>query len=300
MIKTARSIASTEFNQPTFPARACLCAIAIAALCAFFPLLIAASGDPLRYRGGLRNSPENRKLNAKQLDAVLNSLREKAGFLEMRFDENGFLALGDRTKFIGGSASARALLTAAVEMTHAVDLECHNHNSQVAFGRLATPIAYQRLSTGTKIDVYPLEVDFSDLVQLRGDKEALAAFDLGFVILHELGHAALGLRDASGDAAGLGECEEFINRIRRELGLPERQTYVAQVNTISASTPSQISTRLAKLTFARASEKQGQLKLEKFDLKWDAPRVGPIRDTPIQSVAGARGAKPMTATATGQ
>ena len=300
MIKTARSIASTEFNQPKFPARACFCAIAIAAFCALFPSLIAASGDPFRYRGGLRNSPENRKLKPKQLDAVLNSLRGKAGFLEMRFDENGFLTLGDRTKFIGGSASARALLTAAVEMTHAVDLECHNHSSQVAFGRLATPIAYQRLSTGTKIDVYPLEIDFSDLVQLRGDRVALAAFDLGFVILHELGHAALGLRDASGDAAGLGECEEFINRIRRELGLPERQTYMAQVSAVPASTTAQLSTRQAKLIFARAIEKQGQLKLEKFDLKWDAPRVGPIRDTPIQSVAGTRNAKPITATTTGQ
>ena len=43
----------------------------------------------------------------------------------MRFDENGFLTLGDQTKFSGGSATARALLDAAATMTLAVDLESH-------------------------------------------------------------------------------------------------------------------------------------------------------------------------------
>jgi hypothetical protein len=33
------------------------------------------------------------------------------------------------------------------------------------------------------------ELDFSDLRELRGKPEAIAAFDLGFAILHELVHA---------------------------------------------------------------------------------------------------------------
>jgi hypothetical protein len=293
MIKIARSIAST----PRFRARGPLCAIAIAALCALFPALIAASGDPFRYRGGVRNSPGPRKLNSKQLDAALKSLREKAGFLEMRFDEDGFLTLGDRTKFTGGSPTARALLIAAIEMPHAVDLECHNYSALVAFARLAMAVAYHNFPSGKIIDVYPVEIDFGDLSQLRGDRQALEAFDLGFVILHELGHAALGLRDSSGDADGLGECEEFINRIRRELGLPERQTYVAQVYSAPANNPTRASIKQAELVFARATEKQGRLKLEKFNLIWEAPKVGPIVDIRTQSVARARGAKPMTAAA---
>src|SRR5262245_4347873 len=56
--------------------------------------------EALRYHGGMRNSSDDRnKLNAKQLAIVLKSLRDKTGFLEMNFDENGFLNLGDRTKF---------------------------------------------------------------------------------------------------------------------------------------------------------------------------------------------------------
>src|SRR5215467_13767746 len=122
----------------------------LATLCATFPSLLATAGDPLRYRGGLRNSPGERKLNAKQLDAVLTSLRDKTGLLEMRFDENGFLTLGDQTKFSGGSATARALLNATVSLPHAVDLESHMYASEVAFARLGKPVGYYHYPTGAK------------------------------------------------------------------------------------------------------------------------------------------------------
>lgn len=300
MIKTAQCIAGARANQPRFPSRGCLLAIAITAVCLLFPAMTAASGDPFRYRGGLRNSPDKYKLDAKQLEAVLTSLREKTGFLEMRFDGNGFLALGDRTRFIGGSAIARALLIAAADMPHAVDLECHNRSALVAFARLATPVIYYSFSTEKRMDVYPLEIDFSDLAQLRGDREAIAAFDLGFVILHELGHAALGLRDSPGDPASLGECEELINRIRRELNLPERQTYIAQVYLFPANGPARASIKQAELIFTRATDKPGQSKPEKFNLRWEAPMVGPIVDIPAQSIARIRAAKSITASALGQ
>ncbi|MGE0129587.1 MAG: hypothetical protein AB7U82_16030 [Blastocatellales bacterium] len=305
MINYPRSFATVLHVQQglstrAHPKRVCAIAIAFAALCAIFPSLLMASNDPFRYRGGLRNSPDERKLNAKQLDTVLTSLRDKTGFLEMRFDENGFLTLGDRTKFSGGSATARALLDAAVKMPRAVDLESHTYSSLVAFARLATPIAYQHYSTGKKIDVFPLQIDFSDLSKLRGDKLALTAFDIGFVVLHEMGHAALGLRDAAGDPEGLGECEELINRIRRELNLPERQTYIARIQTVSAATPSQISTKQAELIFARAVEKQGRMQMEKFNLRWEAAKVGPIVEIPVQSLARIRNSKPITATSSGQ
>ncbi len=251
-------------------------AAAFAALCSIFSTPPATAGDPFRYRGGLRNSPGMRKLNAKQLDAVLTSLRDKTGLIEMRFDENDFLTLGDQTKFSGGSATARALLDAAVTMGHAADLESHMYSSKVAFARLAEPLAYRNFSSGAKIDVYPLEIDFSDFSKLRGDRPALAAFDLGFVILHELGHAALGLRDAAGDPQGPGECEELINRIRRELNLPERQTYVAQTSRVTSFTPTRGSTQFAELTFARTVEKQGRMQTEKFNLRWEALIVGTI------------------------
>lgn len=305
MISQARSIALFRHVQQIFTTRGCInricvLAAALATLWSFFPLLLATAVDSFRYRGGLRNSPGERKLNEKQLDAVLTSLRDKTGFLEMRFDENGFLTLGDQTKFSGGSSVARALITAAVKMPAAVDLESHAYSSQVAFARLAKPIAYLQYSSGTRIDVIPLEIDFSDLSKLRGDQLALAAFDLGFVILHELGHAALGLRDAAGDPQGLGECEELINRIRHELNLPERQTYIAQVYSSPILSPAQGANKLAELVFARTVEKQGRMQIEKFNLRWEATKVGPITDSTVQSLAKDRNAKPITATASGQ
>jgi hypothetical protein len=250
----------------------------LAAICSLLYALPATAGDPFRYRGGLRNSPGEHKLNRKQLDAVLRSLRDKAGLLEMQFDENGFLTLGDQTKFSGGSPTARALLNAAAPMIHAVDLESHQNSSKVAFARLAAPVAYRNYSSGAKIDLFPLEIDFSDFSKLRGDRQALAAFDLGFVILHELGHAALGLRDADSDPQGLGECEAMINRIRRELNLPERQTYFARAYTAPAFISTRGSIKLAELVFARATEKQGRMQIERFNIRWEASMVGQITE----------------------
>jgi hypothetical protein len=281
MINSARSIAAIRRARQRISMRArrnrvYVIAAAFASLCSIFCAPPATAGDPLRYRGGLRNSAGVHKLNPKQLEAVLTSLRDKTGLIEMRFDENGFLTLGDQTKFSGGSAIARALLDAAVTMGVAADLESHMYSSKVAFARLAEPIAYRNFSSGAKIDVFPLEIDFSDFSKLRGDRPALAAFDLGFVILHELGHAALGLRDAAGDPQGPGECEALINRIRRELNLPERQTYIAQTRMAASYTPTRGSTQFAELTFTRTVEKQGRAQIEKFNVQWEAFIVGPI------------------------
>src|SRR5262249_51113919 len=114
----------------------------LATLCATFPSLLATDCDPLRYRGGVRNSPGESKLNAKQLDAVLTSLRDKAGFLEMRFDENGFLTLGDQTKISGGSATARALINAAVKIPQAGGLESHMYSAPAPSAPCSHPIPF--------------------------------------------------------------------------------------------------------------------------------------------------------------
>src|SRR5207253_9810726 len=116
------------------------------------------------------------QLKAKQLAAVLESLRAKTGFLEMRFDEQGFLTLGDRSRIAGGSTSARALLVATVDGKKAITLENHDHSASVAFARTGSPIIYESRATGARIEVQPVEIDFSDFSQLEGQKEARAAF----------------------------------------------------------------------------------------------------------------------------
>ena len=240
----------------------------------------------MRYQSGLRNSTGERRLSPQYLGKLIESLREKTGFLEMHFDETGFLQLGDRLKIAGGSATARELLIAAVDRARVIELECHNRSSQVAFARLAKPIAYISYSTGARIEAYPIEIDFADFVHLRGDKAVLAAFDLGFVILHELAHAALELRDSPKENAGPGECEEYINFIRGELGLPERQNYVARTF-INRGFPTGKSSLHAELLFARKSDQQGSGKTQTLNLTWEAERVGMIKEIKYepQSVA---------------
>ncbi len=246
---------------------------------------LAAIKDSLRYQSGVRNSIEH-ALNPKQIEKLLKSLREKTGFPEMRFDEMGFLRLGDRSLLTGGSATARELLIAAVDRASAIDLESHDLSSRIAFAQLAKPLVFISLATGAQINVYPIEIDFSDFSHLRGDKAVLAAFDVGFVVLHELAHAALGLHDSLNEATGPGECEEYINRIRRELDLPERQSYVAQTR------PGRIlglgiHLSQAELIFARTVEQEGRTKKQLFNLMWDAEPVGIIRtaESKISTVA---------------
>jgi hypothetical protein len=250
--------------------------------------------DPMRYRGGIRNSTTDRKLNSKQLDIVLKSLREKTGYLEMGFDEDGFLNVGDRMKFEGGSATARSLIATAIECDRAIDLESHDYSSIVAFARLARPVVYQNRSSGAAIDVYPMELDFNDFKKLRGDNKVLAAFDLGFIIMHELGHAVLNLSDKLETLKDVGECEDYINRIRRELNLPIRLNYVAQTfksPLILTSTSGQT----AELVFAQSPENRANSKEQKFYLRWEANAVGPVRQDVASTMLKTGGGKPVAA-----
>ncbi len=283
MIKRTIKYSTINLTLHRHPWRRPLQCFALLLACAVFSTIKSASADPMRYRGGMRNSPESKKLNATQLDAVLKSLREKTGFAEIGFDENGFLKLGDPSKFIGGSATARALIKSAVDAASAVDLESHNHSSIVAFARLAKPTIFQSRATGLTIETHPIQIDFSDFSKLRGDKKVLAAFDVGFVILHELGHAVLGLRDSPEDSEGPGECEDYINRIRRELNLPERQNYFARTHKTNFM-GYQRTIELAELIFAHADNG----KPREFSLRWEAALVGPIRQLPASSIGKAK------------
>ncbi len=246
---------------------------ALVIVCTLCARLSANGNNASRYQNGVRNSPD-RPLNPKQLSSLLENLRQKSGFREMHFDPQGFLRLGDRSKIDGGSAAARELLIAAVDRAKAIDLENHNRTSQIAFARLAMPVSFTSRESGAQVEVYPVQIDFSDFAHLRGDKKAIEAFDIGFVVLHELGHAALGLRDALVNGQEPGECEEFINQIRRELGVPERQSYAAHTFT-RRNLHSQPPSRQAELLFINSLV--GGNKNKSFSLNWDAGQVGAVR-----------------------
>jgi len=267
---------------------ACLsrAALALMFVCSLAAPSLATPADPLLFRPGLRNSSGSRKLSNQQLQMVIESLRQKAGFPEMRFDEDGFLTLGDRTRIVGGSAAARELLIATIDGNKLFEMENHSRSPHVAFAQLEggynlfSVTSEARIEAGRKqayikpqswISVRPLLLDFWDFEQLCGERETLAAFDLGFAVLHELGHGALQLRDPT-DPTLLGECEEYINRIRRDLGLPERLRYFTQDQRVARSLGQRF--LQAEQVFARAVEKQSRIKTEWFYLRWNIENVG--------------------------
>jgi len=240
-------------------------------LCALSQVVFTAPGDPARPQAGLRNSSESRRLSASQLQKALESLRHKTGFLEMRFDESGLLTLGDRTRFVGGSETARELLIATVDGRVAIELESHDYSPHIAFAHITAGTIYTHFQTKARIEARQVQLDFSDFAELRGEPEVIAAFDLGFAILHELVHGVWGLRDAVGEMNELGACDEQINRMRRELNLPERQGYSAGAQAVLSSPVG--ATRRAELVFARERAQPGRAGTEWFYLRWDAKRV---------------------------
>jgi hypothetical protein len=271
MIRTSSKLTTIS----RFGIRWCVVAIVLACIA---DVILANTNDPLRYHSGIRNSP-NRGLETKQLRAVLNSLKQKTGWTSLDFDSEGFLRIGDEKKYDGGSATARELISAVIAGEDAYDLEQHDRSRTVAFARLGSPISYQSLQSRNQIEVLPVEIDFSDFDRLRGDAIVIASFDLGMVLLHEFAHGILGLRDTSSSDDVLGACETHINRIRRELDLPERRTYVARV-TDRSSNQSGLIRPHAELAFTRSiptESAQGRTKRETFLLFWEADLVGQIR-----------------------
>jgi len=241
---------------------------ALATLCAMSSLAGGAPDTSMRLHTGLRNDDGARRLGEKQLQTALESLRHKTGFLDMRFDEAGYLTLGDRNRVSGGSGVGRELLISAVDGDKIFELEAHDSSPSVAFARLTVTTIYTKFGAGARIVGLAIQLDFADFAILRGEPEALRAFDIGFAILHELAHGVLGLKDEIARKR-LGECDERINLIRRDLGLPERRYYLPAISLIRPPLVEE-----AELIFALVSRKDGREKTKVFYLRWDAKSVG--------------------------
>ena len=272
MIRTARYL-STLSRRSVYAGRPAL-SFVFALVCALASLAFAAPADTLRFHPGLRNSGGSHQLHERQLRTVLESLRGKTGFLELRFDEAGFLTLGDRSRIIGGSATARELLIAAVDGDKVFELESHDSSPYVAFANIGGGEVVIDFATNARVEVQPLRLDFTDFAQLRGKREALEAFDIGFAVLHELAHGVWGLRDEVTDKTRLGACDEYVNRARRELGLPERKRYRPRINSAPSSEPR--ATVRAELLFVLASKEYRRSGRHKFYLRWDAKQVAAL------------------------
>jgi hypothetical protein len=153
------------------------------------------------------------------------SLRRITGYHALGFASDGSLYPGDCSGVSGGSAEARRILLKAFASVATFIIEDYSGSSSVTFGQAVREQLYSGRD-GKSSSIWRLRLDFDDFQQIDASSEVRATFDEGFTFFHELLHG-LGYKDAGRDRE-LGECEEIVNRIRNELGLPLRDHYFGE------------------------------------------------------------------------
>ena len=199
-------------------------------------------------------------------DELVASLRAITGLTNLKFDANGSLRL-DGGVATRGSESARALLSQALTGPNVIVIEDASSRSDVGFARVVRGRWLRGDSASPP--AFVVLIDFADFRRLSGDAEARAAFDVGWGLLHEIDHVVRDSEDAQAQSA-IGECEDHINRMRLELGLPIRVDYFFSRAYLKAD--ANFSARYVRLSFERRDELSLQTK--RYWLVWDATTVG--------------------------
>ena len=212
------------------------------------------------------------ELSLAHREELASKLRTITGLPELKFDGAGLLREGNR-QAVGGSASARALLAKSIRGTSVTVIEDASKRADVAFARVI-PGRWKTNVAGNP-PVFVIQIDFADFDQLVGDERALAAFNVGWGLLHELDHVV----DDSSDAASLddtGECEVHINQMRRECGLPERADYFSTLSPLNAN--SAFATKFVRIAF---EQQQPPARKKRYWVVWDANVVGGLDQNQI-------------------
>src|SRR5689334_12532485 len=205
--------------------------------------------------------PDIRRAHREELVA---RLRVITGLKNLDFENDGALRF-DVSQATGGSASARELLSQAVAGANVIVLEDASSRSDVAFCRVVR--GRWKQGESTRPSAYVVLIDFTDFQQLSGDAEARAAFDVGWGLLHEIDHVVSGSQDAKGEKE-IGECEDHINEMRLEVGLPVRAEYFFSRTYLQAD--ANFNARYVRLSFERRDDSQ----IKRYWLVWDAVSVG--------------------------
>ena len=202
-------------------------------------------------------------------EILANKFRAITGWTTLTFNKDGELRLGQDQKPIGGSASARTLLSKALSGPRLIVFEDASGRSDVVFARVVE--ARWTHHAANKPQANLVLIDFTDFSHVIGDEDAIAAFDEGWAVLHEIAHVVNESADAVKDDH-LGECEAAINVMRRECGLAERAEYYFTYvpgKEFNAFTP-----RLVRLAFDLQSPETS--KKRRSWIMWDAALVGGI------------------------
>lgn len=226
----------------------------------FLLLPIDLMAEPIRSNVVCRE-----ELSQVHRDDLASKLRSITGWPDLKFDHSGSLRRGN-AEAIGGSKAARDLVANAINGSNIVVLEDASKRSDVAFCRLI-PARWKNESLNNP-PAHVVQIDFADFEQVLGDEQALAAFNVGWGLLHEFDHIVNDSPDAS-SLAETGECEAHINQMRRECNLPQRVEYFYTL--LPVSTDTVFMTRLVRLAF---DHEQNANKKKRYWVLWDANVVG--------------------------
>ena len=230
-----------------------VCRVMAVLLTSVLPVLAATSEKVVVRQNVSRSDREELALK----------LRAITGWTDLAFNSDGALRFSNATTN-GGSQSARDLLNRTITGNRVVLFEDATSRKDVVFCR----VVLGTLDEQPDAEVFVVLIDFDDFRHVSGDKQARAAFDVGWAVLHEVDHVVEGSEDPLDDVAG--DCEGRINRMRRELGLPIRNSYFYSF--LPIRNDANLISRFVRLGF----EEEGgpTAKRRRYWLVWDAALVG--------------------------
>ena len=204
-------------------------------------------------------------VSAKHRDELVDRLRAITGWNELAFADDGTLRIGEGIE--SGSSSARNLISRAVSGNRAILFEDASSRKDVVFCRVVLGKLMRETAGESEVNI--VLIDFDDFRQVSGDKQARAAFDVGWAVLHEIDHVVSDSRDPDHDTS-LGDCETHINQMRRELGLPTRNSYFFSF--LPVKNDANLVSRFVRLRFDHVNN--SSTKRKRYWLIWDAAIVG--------------------------
>jgi RHS repeat-associated protein len=197
-------------------------------------LYVFVRNNPLKYIDSSGESVNGTGLSDEERTRLIAEFARVTGYRveDLSFGSDGLLTIASGAKTTGGSATAKRLLNEAINSSWEFMLVGVN-TTDVAFAEHApVPGSPRFTTTGQPQSHYvgQVRIDFADFNNaVFEDDKARQAFSLGIAVLHEFVHGLYpNLDDHLG--GGAGEIENnWINPIRKELGLATRDVYDAPI-----------------------------------------------------------------------
>lgn len=149
-------------------------------------------------------------------------LQRITGFTNLSFTPGGVLNV-DTDQYSQGSATARDVIQQAISADATMEIQNHPRSESINFGQFERVSVRRQDQPDIEYERWEIRLDFNDFAHMEAPPEVRESFNEGFVFLHEVLHG-LGKNDTK-QIGEIGECEEVVNQMRRELGLVLRTQY---------------------------------------------------------------------------